>query len=252
SAKTKKYEPSPAPKNLPKGKDQQSALYEDFWACGGEWTNSAIYKEITNSSENKKRGVRRWLTRTQMLPFFDNDPDIVDGIIARKLADEQLRESEVRDHPELPSVQQYLVLVQDEEEALECSRIADIFRLKDSGTGRDVSDSDASGSSDSESESGSSSSQSEEKKGKKKGKKGKVSKSKKSKKDKKGKKGKKEKNGKNKKKKKNRKKNKKTKKTPEEEEAAKRKEEHKQSISDLKKASSAILCAYTRAGTNYL
>ena len=107
-------------------------LYEDFFACGGDWKQSTIYKSITNTFENKKSGKRKWLTRKQMLPFFENDEDVVDGVILRKQQDPELRTSEIRKHPEIPKVKQYLVLVEDEEEATESSKILDKFSMKDS------------------------------------------------------------------------------------------------------------------------
>ena len=107
-------------------------LYEDFFACGGDWKQSTIYKSITNSFENKKSGKRKWLTRKQMLPYFEHDDSIVDGVILRKQQDPELRASEIRKHPEIPKVKQYLVLVEDEEEATESSKILDKFSMKES------------------------------------------------------------------------------------------------------------------------
>ena len=113
------------------GKEQMSMLYEDFFACGGDWKQSTIYKSITNSFENKKSGKRKWLTRKQMLPYFEHDDSIVDGVILRKQQDPQLRSTEIRKHPEIPKVKQYLVLVEDEEEATESSKILDKFSMKE-------------------------------------------------------------------------------------------------------------------------
>ena len=115
-------------------------LYEDFWACGGDWKRSTILRSITNSFENKKTGKRRWLTKKQMLPYFDNDEEIVDGVILRKKSDPELCKLEIRVHPEVGTLYQYLVLVEDEEEATESDKILDRFQLKD--TGHDSEDSD--------------------------------------------------------------------------------------------------------------
>ena len=67
-----------------------------------------------------------------MLPYFENDDSIVDGVILRKQQDPELRASEIRKHPEIPKVKQYLVLVEDEEEATESSKILDKFSMKES------------------------------------------------------------------------------------------------------------------------
>lgn len=129
-------------------------LYEDFWACGGDWKNSTIYKSITNTLENKKTGKRKWLTRKQMLPIFDNDEKVVDGVILRKTSDQELKKTEVRNHPENPKVRQFLVLVEDEEEATETDRILDKFSMSTkSGRSKDDSGTDVESDEDSSAES---------------------------------------------------------------------------------------------------
>lgn len=117
-------------------------LYEDFWACQGNWTKSTIYRTMSNSFQNKRRGKRRWLTRKQLLPHFDNDESVVDGIIDRKMNDAELRKNEIRSHPENAKLEQYLVLVEDEEEATETDKILDRFSLKESSRGDSSSDAD--------------------------------------------------------------------------------------------------------------
>lgn len=128
-------------------------LYEDFWSCGGDWKKSTIYKSITNSFTNRKTGKRKWLTRKQMLPYFDDDMSVVDAVVLRKKTDPELKKAEIRDHPENPKLKQYLVLVEDEEVATESEKIADKFLLKEkSGSGkrrRRKDDSDDSSSDDS-------------------------------------------------------------------------------------------------------
>lgn len=125
-------------------------LYEDFWKSSCDWKKSTIYRSITNTIENKRSGKRKWLTRKQMIPVYDNDESIVDGIIHRKCADPELKEKEVRKHPEAPSVLQYLVLVEDHEKATEKEKIMDKFKLSEAqGDGSsDESDDDDDASSD--------------------------------------------------------------------------------------------------------
>lgn len=65
-----------------------------------------------------------------MIPVFDDDESIVDGIIHRKCNDPELRANEVRKHPEEPSVLQYLVLVEDHEKA-EKEKIMDKFKISE-------------------------------------------------------------------------------------------------------------------------
>ena len=96
--------------------------------CGGRWTESSIYKEITNTHIGKKRGVRRWLTKSQMRQHFD--ADIVEAIAHRKKSDPELAINEVRSHPEHEQLEQFLVLIEDEEEQVEENRVSDMFQLK--------------------------------------------------------------------------------------------------------------------------
>ena len=115
-------------------------LYEDFWKSSCNWRKTTIYRSVTNTIENRKAGKRQWLTRKQMLPVFDNDGDVVDGIITRKRSDKELLATEVRQHPEHPKLYQYLVWTEDYEEATESDKIIDKFMIKDRGDDSDSSD----------------------------------------------------------------------------------------------------------------
>ncbi|CAE7693568.1 unnamed protein product [Symbiodinium necroappetens] len=90
-----------------------SSLYEDFLTSVGDWRNSMVYKCIKSTTRNGRRGIRRWLTRTQLNAHF-TDPKIVDAIIVRKETDDYLAKTEIRDHPDCPGLTQYLVLVDEE------------------------------------------------------------------------------------------------------------------------------------------
>lgn len=57
------------------------------------------------------------------------EADEVAAICHRKRSDPELARKEVRPHPELPKVDQYLVLVEDEEEAVDETRLVDMFKL---------------------------------------------------------------------------------------------------------------------------
>ena len=119
-------------------------LYEDFWKSSCDWRKTTIYRSVTNTIENKRSGRRQWLTRKQMLPIFDNDEGIVDGIILRKRSDPELMASQVRTHPEVPTLSQYLVLTEDHEESNETDRIMDKFSLQERDQDSDDSDDDSS------------------------------------------------------------------------------------------------------------
>eukprot|EP00438_Fugacium_kawagutii_P020286 Skav228958 [mRNA] locus=scaffold2141:10535:12342:+ [translate_table: standard] len=150
-------------------------LYEDFWKSSCDWRKTTIYREVTNTLENKKAGCRRWLTRKQMLPIFDNDEGVVDGIIMRKCNDPDLAATETRKHPEEPSLMQYLVLTEDWEESAETNQIREKFKMKE----RDRSDASSDESSSRDSQDDDDDSDSSDGKGRKKGSKRKESKKKK-------------------------------------------------------------------------
>ena len=78
-----------------------STLFDDFVQCGGEWHKSVILKSMKRTNRSSRRGVRKWLTKSQMMTLF-GDKAIVNSICLRKESDPVLRETEIRDHPDLP------------------------------------------------------------------------------------------------------------------------------------------------------
>ena len=107
------------------GKERVSALFEDYVAHAGKWTQGYIYREVTNSKMHKAQGVRKWLTRLQLLQHYTEDQVLscfsctnhvvdysrvalkirkcpqVEEIVLRKEADPDLCLTQVREHPEL-------------------------------------------------------------------------------------------------------------------------------------------------------
>lgn len=66
----------------------------------------------------------------------------MEAIIHRKLHDKALKATEVRSHPECDKLQQFLVLIEDEEEQIDESRICDMFKLKERCKTNDSEDED--------------------------------------------------------------------------------------------------------------
>ena len=81
------------------GKTLNGSLYEAWVSCGGNWTKSKLYLSLSTSTTNRRQGKRRWMTKKIMLQKFG---DATDDIIYRKTSDPELREKEVRCHPEAP------------------------------------------------------------------------------------------------------------------------------------------------------
>lgn len=93
------------------GTPENSCLFEAWLSCGGNWKTSRLYISITSKNKSKTCGVRRWLTKAELVNRFGKD--VAEDIIARKMGDESLRERETRWHPELPGNEewrQYLTL----------------------------------------------------------------------------------------------------------------------------------------------
>ena len=80
-----------------------SILYESWASCEGEWTKSTFYQNVKLRHVSKVRGRRRWLTAKEMDERFG--PELAEQIRNRKLLDPELKEKEVRRHPELPDSQ---------------------------------------------------------------------------------------------------------------------------------------------------
>ena len=67
---------------------------------GGNWKNGLIWREVIKRHRGVSRGVKKWLTRAQLINHF-GDKAIADAVIARKQQVADLQ-SEIREHPNLP------------------------------------------------------------------------------------------------------------------------------------------------------
>jgi len=133
-------------------KTQMSALYEDFVQCAGKWVNSVVLKTIRHKRKNGRRAARKWMTKSQLLSHF-GDESVVEAIVLRKEADKDLAEAEIRDHPDLPGLKQYLVLVEDEELDESTDEIEQLFKMEQN-PGSESSDDDSKDSDEESSSSG--------------------------------------------------------------------------------------------------
>lgn len=97
-------------------------LYDAWAACGeGNWTSSSFLLKIRERHSTKRRGVRRWLVMSELQDRFGKD--LAEQLANRKLLDKELRQKEVRYHPEFPEgtpsceeMKQFLTLVDEAEE----------------------------------------------------------------------------------------------------------------------------------------
>ena len=85
------------------GKSLNSVLYDAWSSCGeGNWSKSTFLMHIRERHTSKKRGVRKWLTASEMNAIFG--AEAAELIRVRKLDTEELRNKETRFHPELPGM----------------------------------------------------------------------------------------------------------------------------------------------------
>ena len=80
---------------------QRSYLFEHWLLAEGNWCKSKLLVRLRSKHASKKKGMRRWYTRTELVQ--KNGETIADAMIEEKLADDEKRETEVRNHPDCPS-----------------------------------------------------------------------------------------------------------------------------------------------------
>ena len=85
------------------GKAEQQTLYEDYLKHNGNWKKGLIWREIVRRHRGASRGVRRWLTRDQLIVHFGNNAKVADAVIQRKKDTPDLK-NEVRGHPDHPDL----------------------------------------------------------------------------------------------------------------------------------------------------
>ena len=85
------------------GKSLNSVLYDAWGACQGQWTKSAFLQSVRERHRTSRRGIRKWLTASEMDCRFGQD--LAEQMRQRKLLDKELKQKETRFHPELPGVE---------------------------------------------------------------------------------------------------------------------------------------------------
>ena len=86
-------------------------LFEAWLNCAGDWAKSSLYINCKTSHSSIRKGVRRWMTRQEVVDRFGEAA--AEAIILRKLGDANLSVTECRRHPELPDsidLMQFLIL----------------------------------------------------------------------------------------------------------------------------------------------
>ena len=157
-----------------------SVLYESWTESAGDWKKSKLYLQVTSKEKTKRMGVREWMHRSEIEKKYGVAG--ATAIINRKLSEPELKESEVRPHPEAPEVEeltQYLTLNMEKEVESNETCVNRLYRAaEEDSSSSDESDSDSDSSGSSSSNSAPKKSKKKDKKKTKKGKKGKKDKKK--------------------------------------------------------------------------
>ncbi|CAE7193228.1 unnamed protein product [Symbiodinium sp. CCMP2592] len=79
---------------------EKSVLFESWLQSGENWAKSTLLVRLRNRNSNTKRGLRKWLFRTDMVTKFGEQ--VTQMMIDAKLADADRLKKEVRYHPDCP------------------------------------------------------------------------------------------------------------------------------------------------------
>lgn len=77
-------------------------VLQDAWSqCAGIWKQSQLYKKIVERKKTTAHGARLWLTRGQLVEKYRSQ-QMADVICDGKLADEELKKTHTKRHPDCP------------------------------------------------------------------------------------------------------------------------------------------------------
>ena len=76
------------------------ALLQEQWAaCEGIWSQSELYFSIKQSRLHRKKGCRKWMTRSEIAAKYSS-ASIAQTIVDAKESDEVASKTQVRLHPD--------------------------------------------------------------------------------------------------------------------------------------------------------
>ncbi|CAE7751716.1 unnamed protein product [Symbiodinium sp. CCMP2592] len=111
--------------------DQRNFLFEHWLQANENWNASKLLVTLKNKSGKKKVGLRKWLTKADLLQKY-KDEEVVQAIIDAKVNDKELCKTQVRNHPDCPhreDLKQYLCVVDDSEENYEGEEVEHTFEM---------------------------------------------------------------------------------------------------------------------------
>lgn len=83
--------------------DRLAVLFEQWASCQGIWKESHIYLQLSQRTRHRKVGRRSWLTKPELVKKY-GDQDAATLIWDNKIAEDDGSGSQVRPHPDCPSV----------------------------------------------------------------------------------------------------------------------------------------------------
>ncbi|CAE7351856.1 unnamed protein product [Symbiodinium sp. CCMP2456] len=87
---------------------KRSFLFENWLTSSESWMKSSLLQRLKSKNSNAKRGLRRWLTKQEMVAKWGEE--IAQAMIETKENDDEKAMTEIRAHPELPLREDYCIV----------------------------------------------------------------------------------------------------------------------------------------------
>lgn len=81
------------------GHEKLQILVDDWTACSGRWKDSKLVETIRARKSTSVHGSRVWMTRSQIAAKYGSQT-VADEICDNKLADENTKETQTKEHPD--------------------------------------------------------------------------------------------------------------------------------------------------------
>ena len=124
--------------------DQRNFLFEHWLQAHENWKASKLLVTLRSKTGSKKKGLRRWLTKADLVLMY-KDEDVVQSIVDAKENDKQLCATQVRKHPDCPhreDMKQYLCVVDTTEEDYTGEEVEHTFEMEQDSDSDSSSDHD--------------------------------------------------------------------------------------------------------------
>ena len=107
--------------------DKLAILFDEWTKCDGKWSASKLIYQMRTTDRFRKTGSRRWMTEREIELKFQS-AEIASDIVKYK---EECCKNQIRDHPDCPGLQQYLITNFDEEVDERDEILESLFTVED-------------------------------------------------------------------------------------------------------------------------